>query len=119
MPVTPPTRYNPLHGSEARQLATWLVRWSRRKPACRLAPRAHCWLLKVRRGRLPLSAGRFYAILRYVELQKRLHEPTPMRLNMTPGALGVKWGVEQSEKGQPGAGPGNPPPLIPQRNFRG
>jgi hypothetical protein len=77
-------------------------------------------LLKVRRGRLPLSAGRFYAILRYVEFQKRLHEPRSMQLTLsTPGTLSVKWGDQQSPMGLQGAGPGNPPPSVSQEKIRG
>ena len=119
MPVPPPTRYSPLCGPAARQLATWLERYANRKPVVKLSVRNTCWIRKARRGLLPLSAGRFYAILRYVESQKRLHEPKRMTLALpSTGAPEVKWGVPGDPMGPEGRGAGLALPLIPQRNFR-
>jgi len=67
-----------------------------------------------------LSAGRFYAILRYVEAQKRLHEPRSMQLTLsTPGTLSVQWGDPQHPMGGGSAGPGNPLPSVSQKKIRG
>src|SRR5258707_1014736 len=107
-PTYLPTRGHPLHGYEARQVATWLVRWSRRKPVCPLAPRAHTWLLGARRGRWPLSATRFYAILRYVEAQKRRSEGSRLSIRLTstsPSPLVLNWDNSRNSMGVEGAGP--------------
>jgi hypothetical protein len=108
-PAVLPTKYHPLHGHEARQVATWLQQWSRRKPACPLALRANVWLHKVRRGRVPLSAGRFFAILRHVERYKAMHVLKPMHVN---------WGQLGIQMGSVGSGLGKALPLVSPKNYR-
>jgi hypothetical protein len=118
-PAVLPVKGKPLKGHEARQVATWLYQWTRRKPAVKLSVRNTCWLAKARRGIHPLSAGRFHAILRYVQTQKHLLAPRKLTLSLTGSSSpSVNWGDPSDPMGGGGAGPGIPLPSVPQKNFR-
>ena|ERR1043166_1722136 len=118
MPRLLPVKRKPLHGAEARQLATWLERYANRKPVCPLAPSATKYLRGVRRGRWPLDAGRFYAIWHYVQRMKALKDPTPMTLTLGSDGIGVNWGVSPAQMGEAERWAGHPLPLVSPKNFR-